>query len=48
MEWTDVKRTFSHNSTVNSKTQAADPFGLNPSSAIPGSQAYNTPTQQPF
>jgi len=40
--------TFSQNSTVNSNTQAADPFGLNPSSAIPGSQAYNTPTQQPF
>uniref|UniRef100_A0A804MXM4 Uncharacterized protein n=1 Tax=Zea mays TaxID=4577 RepID=A0A804MXM4_MAIZE len=40
--------TFSQNSTVNSNTQAADPFGLNPSSAIPGSQAYNTPTQQHF
>jgi hypothetical protein len=40
--------TFSQHSTANSNAQPADPFGLNPSSAIPGSQPYNTPTQQPF
>lgn len=40
--------TFSQNSTANSNIQPADPFGLNPSSAIPGSQPYNTPAQQPF
>ncbi|XP_066316853.1 TOM1-like protein 9 [Miscanthus floridulus] len=40
--------TFSQNSTANSNAQPADPFGLNPSSFIPGSQPYNTPTQQPF
>jgi len=40
--------TFSENSTTNHNAQPADPFGLNPSSAIPGSQLYNTPTQQPF
>lgn len=39
---------FSQNSTANSNAQPADPFGLNLSSAIPGSQPYNTPTQQPF
>ncbi|CAD6233609.1 unnamed protein product [Miscanthus lutarioriparius] len=40
--------TFSQNSTANSNAQPADPFGLSPSSVIPGSQPYNTPTQQPF
>jgi hypothetical protein len=39
---------FSQNNTTNSNTAPADPFGLNPSSTIPGSQPYNTPTQQPL
>jgi hypothetical protein len=39
---------FSQNNTTNSNTASADPFGLNSSSTIPGSQPYNTPTQQPL
>lgn len=36
---------FSQNNTANSNAQPADPFGLNSSSNIPGSQPYNTPAQ---
>ncbi|GJN38206.1 hypothetical protein PR202_gb27227 [Eleusine coracana subsp. coracana] len=38
---------FSQNNTTNSNIAPADPFGLNSDSTIPGSQPYNTPTQQP-
>lgn len=40
--------TFSQSSNANTNAQPADPFGLNPSAAIPGSQPYNPPTQHPF
>jgi hypothetical protein len=39
---------FSQGNTTNSSTASADPFGLNSSSTIPGSQPYNIPTQQPL
>uniref|UniRef100_A0A0A9B4R5 VHS domain-containing protein n=1 Tax=Arundo donax TaxID=35708 RepID=A0A0A9B4R5_ARUDO len=38
---------FSQNNTTNSNAKPADPFGLNSSSTIPGSQPYNSPTQHP-
>ncbi|KAL6627005.1 hypothetical protein ACP70R_030731 [Stipagrostis hirtigluma subsp. patula] len=41
---------FSQNNTAsaNGHTKPADPFGLDPSSTISGSQPYNTPTQHPL
>jgi len=39
---------FSQGNTTNSSTASADPFGLNSSSTIPGSQPYNIPTPQPL
>uniref|UniRef100_A0A0D9UYS8 VHS domain-containing protein n=1 Tax=Leersia perrieri TaxID=77586 RepID=A0A0D9UYS8_9ORYZ len=36
---------FSQNNTANNNAKPADPFGLNSSSGLPGSQPYNAPTQ---
>ncbi|EAY73130.1 hypothetical protein OsI_01005 [Oryza sativa Indica Group] len=39
---------FSQNNTTNNIAKPADPFGVNSSSTLPGSQPYNAPTQHPL
>jgi len=43
-----IVNAFSQNNTANSNAHPADPFGLNSSSTMPGSQPYNTPAQHPL
>ncbi|KAF0917341.1 hypothetical protein E2562_017514 [Oryza meyeriana var. granulata] len=39
---------FSQNNTANNNVKPADPFGVNSSSTLPGSQPYTAPAQHPL